>query len=64
MAFFGGRDSSATIMELCIMEGYAVGFSIGLDVVALKRILGGDEGSGSVYQVGTLRMLVVATLRV
>ena len=35
------------------MEGYAVGFLIGLDVAAVRIVLGGDEGSGSVLSGGS-----------
>ena len=47
-----GGYGAATIIEFWTTEGYAVGFLIGVAVVADIIILGGDEGSGSVLSGG------------
>ena len=44
----GGGAGSVTIMEFWTMEGYAIGFLIRAAAVAVRSILGGDEGAGSV----------------
>ena len=43
----GGGSGATTIMEFCTMYGYVVGFLIGVSVVAVRSILGSDEGSWS-----------------
>ena len=48
----GGRYVAVNIMEFWTMKVYAVGFLIGVAVVADIIILGGDEGSGSVLSGG------------
>ena len=40
-----GGYGAATIIEFWTTEGYAVGFLIGVAVVAVRRILGGDTVS-------------------
>ena len=42
----GGGSSVVTIMEFWTMEGYNIGFLIGVAVVVVRSILGGDKGSG------------------
>ena len=44
----GGVDGAANTMEVCTMEGYSVRFLIGVAIVAVRSILGGDKVSGSV----------------
>ena len=41
----GGVSGATNIMEFWIMEVYSVGFLIGVTVVAVRIILGGDKGS-------------------
>ena len=43
MEVWGGGYGSVNIMEFWTMEGYAVGFLIGVYLVAVIRILGGDK---------------------
>ena len=40
-------------MEFSTMEGYDVGFLIGVSVVAVRSILGDDKGEGSVLTGGS-----------
>ena len=40
-------------MEFLTTEVYAVGLLIGIAVVAVRSVLGGDEGSGSVLSGGS-----------
>ena len=42
----GGGYGDVTIMEIGTMEGCEVEFLIGVAVVEVKRIIGGDEGAG------------------
>ena len=49
----GGGAGAATIMKFCTMEGYAVGFLIGVFVAAVRSILGSDEGVRSFLSVGS-----------
>ena len=51
MELWGGGYGAATIMAFWTMEGYAVGFLIGLNLVSVRIIFGGDKGAGSVLQV-------------
>ena len=44
----GGGADAAIIMNFWTMEGYAIGFLICAAAVAVRSILGGDEGAGSV----------------
>ena len=53
MKLRGGGDVATTIMEFCTMEVYYVGFLIGVAVVEVISILGGDEGSGKVLSDGS-----------
>ena len=50
---WGGTCDAATIMEFWTMKGYTVVFFIGLPVVTVRRILGGDEREGSVLSYGS-----------
>ena len=44
----GGAAGAATITEFWTMEGYSIRFLIGVAVVAVIIILGGDKGAGPV----------------
>ena len=46
-----GRYGATNIMGFWTMEGYTVVFLIGVAVVAVIRIIGGEEGAGSVLSV-------------
>ena len=48
-----GGSGAVTIMKFFIIEGCAVGFLIGLAVVAVISILGVDKGAGSVLSEGS-----------
>ena len=58
-----GGAGATTIMEFWTIKGYDAGFLIGVDIVAVRIIIGGDKGAGSVYQVANLRVIVMETLR-
>ena len=51
----GGVSSAAAIMEFWNMEGYDVGFLIGVAVVVFRSILGVYEGAGSVLSGGSFK---------
>ena len=42
-------------MEFLTVEGYDVGFLKGVDVVAVRIILGGNEGAGTVLEGGSFQ---------
>ena len=47
-----GGAGAANIIEFWTMEGYAVVFLIGVAIVAVRIILGGDKVAGSVLSIG------------
>ena len=47
-----GEAIAATIIEFWTMGGYAVGFLIGIAIVAVRSEPGVDEGSGMVFPGG------------
>ena len=49
----GGGAGAATIMEFWTMEGYALEFLIGVAGVVVRRIFGGEEGSGLILSGGS-----------
>ena len=48
----GGVSGAVTIMEFWTMEGYNIGFLIGVAVVVVRSILGGYKGAGSILSGG------------
>ena len=53
MKVWGGGHVAATILAFYTIEGYAVGFLIGVSVVEIISILGGEKGSGKVLSDGS-----------
>ena len=48
-----GGSGAVTIMEFWTMEGYAVGFLIGVSILSFRRILGSYKGVGLVLSGGS-----------
>ena len=53
MEVLGGGAFAATIMEFWTMEGYAVGFLIGVVVFEVRSITGGEKVSGELLPDGS-----------